>query len=194
MAESRDDKEVHWVDPSQRGIIPLDRFHISRSLRRAMLNTHYDLRFNHNFGAVVASCADRPETWINDTIYNLYMDLHDAGYAHSQEVWDGKELIGGVYGVTLGRAFFGESMFSKRPNTSKMALAWLTDRLRETGFVLMDTQFLTAHLKSLGGEEISRAKYLKKLEHALSGKPAEITALNSRQSPQDVIQRNAQTS
>lgn len=194
MAESRDDKKVHWVDPSQRGVLPLDGFHISRSLRRAILQTRYTFEMNRNFGAVVAACANRPETWINDTIFNLYIDLHEQGFAHSQEVWDGEELVGGVYGVTLGRAFFGESMFSTRTNTSKLALAWLVDRLRLTGFTLFDTQFLTPHLQSLGGIEMSRVTYLEQLNSALSGSDADILALEHRQSPQDVIQRNTQTS
>lgn len=193
MAESREDKEVHWVDPSRRGILPIDGFHISRSLRRAIICNRYEMCFNHDFAAVVNACADRPETWINDTIFDIYIDLHAAGHAHSQEVWENGKLVGGIYGVALGGAFFGESMFSRQANTSKLALAWLMDRLQTTGFVLFDTQFLTQHLRSLGGQEISRGDYLKKLRTAITSN-ADITALPDAQTPQDVIQRNAQTS
>lgn len=193
MAESRKDSEVHWVDPSRRGILPLRDFHISRSLRREILRDRYDLRFDHDFRAVVRGCADREETWINQAIFQIYLDLFKAGHAHSQEVWEGDELVGGVYGVALGSVFFGESMFSRRNNVSKIALVWLVDRLHQTGFTLFDTQFLTRHLQTLGGTEISRSTYLQRLEKAITGK-ADINALAGRQTAQAVIQRNAQTS
>ncbi|MFN7268571.1 MAG: leucyl/phenylalanyl-tRNA--protein transferase [Cereibacter sp.] len=167
MAESRDDPSIHWIDPKRRGIIPLNRFHISRSLRRRLLHSDYAIRTDSDFAGVVQGCAGRDETWINDDIFSLYLALHRAGYAHSLEVWDADALIGGVYGVALGAAFFGESMFSRRRDASKVALAWLVDRLRAGGFTLFDTQFLTAHLASLGAVEISRAEYRAQLAAAL---------------------------
>ncbi|MDZ4095180.1 MAG: leucyl/phenylalanyl-tRNA--protein transferase [Paracoccaceae bacterium] len=167
MAESRDDPTVHWVDPRLRGILPLDNFHISRSLSRHISSGKYEIRTNYDFQAVLHGCADRDETWINDRIFDLYMTLHTAGFAHSLEVWQGEALIGGVYGVALGAAFFGESMFSRRTDASKVALAWLIHRLRAGGYALFDTQFLTPHLQSLGGKEVSRATYRQMLDTAL---------------------------
>lgn len=193
MAESADDPELHWVDPSRRGIIPVGQFHISRSLAREIRKSRFQVRFDSDFTAVVKACADRPDTWINDTIFRLYVALFRRGYAHCQEVWDGDELVGGVYGVALGGAFFAESMFSRRTNASKIALAYLIDRVRRTGFILFDTQFLTDHLKSLGGIEISRTDYLSRLEEAMKIH-AHITALPGPQLPADVLQRSTQTS
>lgn len=167
MAESVTDPTIHWVDPRRRGVFPLDGFHISRSLHRAILRGDYQVTVNTDFADVLAGCADRPETWINDTLTALYLTLHDQGHAHSLEVWEGETLVGGVYGVGLGAAFFGESMFSRRTNASKIALAWLVHRLRAGGFTLFDTQFLTPHLASLGAQEISRATYHARLHHAL---------------------------
>jgi leucyl/phenylalanyl-tRNA--protein transferase len=192
MAESRDDAEVHWVDPRRRGIIPLDKFHISRSLRRSILRPDYDIRTNTDFAGVVTACADRPETWINPEIFRLYLDLHRDGFAHSLEVWDGT-LAGGVYGVVLGKAFFGESMFSRRTDASKIALAWLVHRLRAGGFTLFDTQFLTPHLASLGGVEITRADYHQRLAKALEGS-AQFDPPGYAPDRQSVTQRNTQTS
>ena len=167
MAESRDDPSIHWIDPNRRGILPLDNFHTSRSLRHRILHSNYTIRIDSDFAGVVQGCAERDETWINGDIFSLYLALHRAGYAHSLEVWEADALIGGVYGVTLGAAFFGESMFSRRTDASKLALAWLVDRLRAGGFTLFDTQFLTAHLASLGAVEISRADYRARLAAAL---------------------------
>ncbi len=193
MAESQDDPQVFWVDPSRRGILPLDAFHISRSLRRTMSSGLFQPRFDSDFETTLRGCADRAETWINATIFDLYLALHRMGHAHSQEVWVGDTIVGGVYGVALGGAFFGESMFSRRTDASKIALAYLVDRLRQTGFTLFDTQFITPHLRSLGGQEIDRRIYLEQLESASSLK-ADITSLPAPQTPQDVIQRNTQTS
>lgn len=193
MAESADAGEIHWVDPSRRGIIPLDNFHISRSLARVIRREMFEMRFNTAFEQVLSGCADRDETWINPEIYNLYVALHHMGYAHSQEVWLEGHLVGGVYGVALGGAFFGESMFSRATNASKVALAYLVDRLRLTGFSLFDTQFVTPHLLSLGAVEIPRSTYLDLLETAL-GQKADIRALGAPQSGQDVMQRNGQIS
>jgi leucyl/phenylalanyl-tRNA---protein transferase len=193
MAESRDDPAIFWVDPKRRGILPLDGFHISRSLARTMRRGGFRISFDTAFDAVVAGCADRPETWINDTIHALYTALHNRGAAHSVEVWDGDALVGGVYGVSLGAAFFGESMFSRRTDASKIALAWLVDRLRMGGFALFDTQFLTDHLQTLGAVEIPRQSYRAMLAKALD-QSADFNVPGPVPRAQDVIQRNAQTS
>ena len=169
MAEGRDDPAIHWVDPRRRGVIPLDGFHISHSLARRIRRGGFSVTVNRDFAGVVRACAARPETWINAPIFALYLDLHRMGFAHSLEVLQGDALIGGVYGVALGAAFFGESMFSRRTDASKIALAWLVHRLRAGGFCLFDTQFLTPHLASLGGIEISRASYRAQLARALQG-------------------------
>ncbi|GFE66150.1 leucyl/phenylalanyl-tRNA--protein transferase [Litoreibacter roseus] len=167
MAESRDDDDIYWLEPEQRGILPLDGFHISRSLRKTLQREPYQIKIDTNFVGVVEGCADRSETWINDTIFAIYMDLFRAGHAHCIEVWDKEDLVGGVYGVCLRAAFFGESMFSRRRDASKIALAYLVSRLRFGGFQLFDMQFLTSHLASLGGIEVSRDAYRKKLKAAL---------------------------
>lgn len=192
MAESRDDPEVFWVDPRKRGILPLDGFHISRSLARAMRRSDWTLTADADFEAVVEGCADRSDTWINPEIRRLYSALRRSGHAHSMEVWEGSALVGGVYGVVLGAAFFGESMFSRRTNASKMALAGCVDRLQRGGFRLFDTQFLTDHLASLGAVEITRAQY-----HTLLAAALEHSADFNAPPPatfHDVIQRKTQTS
>ena len=168
MAESRNAKQIQWIQPEKRGIFQLGNFHISKSLRRVILKKDYSITINSCFPKVMEKCADRSETWINDDIYNCYCKLHEDGFAHSIEVWRNSHLIGGVYGVTIGAAFFGESMFSEAANGSKIALAYLHDRLLKAGFLLFDTQFLTEHLASLGAIEISQAQYLVKLEKALN--------------------------
>ncbi|NVK15510.1 MAG: leucyl/phenylalanyl-tRNA--protein transferase [Rhodobacteraceae bacterium] len=167
MAEHRDDPEVFWVDPKRRGILPLDGFRISRSLAKRIRNGGFEITVNRDFAGVVDGCADRAETWINSEIRDRYLDLHMMGNAHSLEVWDQGDLAGGTYGVSLGGAFFGESMFSRRRDASKVALAYLTDRLVQAGFTLCDTQFLTPHLASLGGVEVTRARYRALLREAL---------------------------
>lgn len=192
MAEHRDDPEVFWVDPNERGIIPLDGFHISRSLRRRIRSGVFRVTINEAFEEVIDGCAGRPETWINPTIRSLYSGLFRRGRAHSLEVWDGSDLAGGVYGVTLGGAFFGESMFSRRTDASKVALAYLVDRLQRGGFRLFDAQFLTAHLATLGAIEIPRAAYHVLLREALS-LAADFEAPRTP-APQDVLQRMTQTS
>ena len=168
MAEGRNAKQIQWIQPEKRGIFQLGNFHISKSLRRVILKKDYSITINSCFPKVMEKCADRSETWINDDIYNCYCKLHEDGFAHSVEVWRNSHLIGGVYGVTIGAAFFGESMFSEAANGSKIALAYLHDRLLKAGFLLFDTQFLTEHLASLGAIEISQAQYLVKLEKALN--------------------------
>lgn len=193
MAESRHDPELFWVDPQMRGIIPLNGFHISRSLSKRIRQQHYQVRVNSNFAATVEGCADRDETWINAQIFNLYQQLHEAGFAHSIEIWDGAELVGGVYGVTLGAAFFGESMFSRRRDASKIALAHLVARLRYGGFQLFDTQFVTDHLLSLGAIEIPRFKYHDRLEKALAWE-ADFLAMPQEIAVQEILQRSTHTS
>ena len=192
MADHREDKDIFWVDPRRRGIMPLDGFHISRSLARQLRRAPFQITTDVDFAGVVDGCADRAETWINDEIRCHYQQLHQDGHAHSLEVWDGSELVGGVYGVVLGAAFFGESMFSRRTDASKIALAYLVDLLNQAGFTLLDTQFLTDHLASLGGIEISRADYQQRLERSI-GLTASFAA-PARSTAQDVIQRNTQTS
>jgi leucyl/phenylalanyl-tRNA--protein transferase len=193
MAEHRSDEDLFWVDPRQRGILPLDEFHVSRSLAKSIRSERFLITYDVDFASVVTGCADRGETWINDMLMTLYNQLHRAGTAHSVEVWDNGVLVGGVFGITLGGAFFGESMFSHRTDASKVALAYLVDRLAVGGFDLFDTQFITPHLASLGGVEVSRAKYRNRLFDAL-----ELEADFDRQTgvsdAYSLLQRNAQTS
>ncbi|WP_435141513.1 leucyl/phenylalanyl-tRNA--protein transferase [Pseudopelagicola sp. nBUS_19] len=192
MAEHRDDPEIFWVDPIHRGIFPLDLFHISRSLARSIRRANYNLTLNQNFEGVLDGCANRRETWINAKIRNLYNSLYNNGQAHSIEVWEGPHLIGGVYGVTLGAAFFGESMFSRRTDASKIALAFLVEHLRRCGFILFDTQFLTEHLITLGAVEIPRESFKKLLNEAIQ-READLMS-QSLPSVSDVLQRKTQTS
>lgn len=168
MSDSSGTSEIYWVDPKFRGILPLEGFHISRSMRRFVRRGGFDVAVNSDFAGTVAACADRDETWINDEIKDLYQTLHRLGYAHSVEVWASGRMVGGVYGVAIGGAFFGESMFSRATNMSKVALIWLVARLNAGGFTLLDTQFITSHLASLGGIEINRAAYHDRLAHALT--------------------------
>lgn len=193
MSESRDDPSVFWVDPRMRGVFPLDGFHASRSLQKTLRKGHFSATANMAFRDVVAGCADRSETWINDTIFDLYLQLHQMGHAHSVEIWDDEELVGGVYGVTLGAAFFGESMFSTATNASKAALFFLIDRLITQGFRLFDTQFITPHLSSLGAIEITRADYHLQLDMAVE-QIATFGPAGPLSSAQDVLQRRAQIS
>lgn len=193
MAETRDDPDIFWVDPRRRGIFPLNGFHLSRSLSRRMRRWPHGVSVNRAFAAVVDGCADREETWINAEIRSLYIALHRMGHAHSLEIWEEDELVGGVYGVTLGAAFFGESMFSRRTDASKIALAYLVDRLRQGGFTLFDTQFLTPHLASLGAVEVTRAEYHRQLEKALDGR-GDFAGPALPATPQVVVQRITQTS
>lgn len=192
MAAAREDEELHWVDPQRRGIFPLDNFHISRSLARAVRRKDYEIRTDSAFSEVVRLCAARSETWINAPLAALYDDLHRIGHAHSLEVRQEGELTGGVFGITLGAAFFGESMFSTRSNASKIALAYLVDRLTEGGFTLFDTQFLTPHLTSLGAVEISRSDYRQRLAEALRH-PADFNAPEMPPA-QLILQRRTQRS
>ncbi|MCY4241190.1 MAG: leucyl/phenylalanyl-tRNA--protein transferase [Rhodobacter sp.] len=193
MATSREDPRVHWVDPQERGIIPLSGFHISRSLGRRLRRLDYRIVVNGDFEGVVNACADREETWINDRILTLYRQLHRRGHAHSLEVWRESQLAGGVYGITLGRAFFGESMFSRVTDGSKIALAYLVDHLRRTGFRLFDTQFVTPHLASLGCIGIPRNAYHALLRDSLRDN-ANFLSLPVELDPYGIIHRNTHTS
>lgn len=193
MSEARDDPEVFWVDPQQRGIVPLDGFHISRSLARRIRTGGFRITTDLVFDAVVAGCADRDETWISETLASLYGILHRIGAAHSLEVWKGPDLVGGVYGVTLGAAFFGESMFSRQTDASKVALAYLVDRLNQAGFTLFDTQFITSHLASLGAVEIPRKDYRSQLRQALQT-VADFNAPGAPPTSRHLLQRSTQTS
>lgn len=195
MAASRDDPDLHWVDPERRGVFPLDGFHISRSLARTMRQAPWQVTTDTAFAETVRACAERDETWINAPLLGLYKALHAAGHAHSLEVWEDGTLVGGVFGVTLGAAFFGESMFSRRRDASKLALAYLVDRLARAGFTLFDTQFLTPHLASLGAVEIPRAAYRAQLARALR-QTADFGGPTAPETdtPYSVIQRISQTS
>ena len=169
MSDSRDAADVFWVEPKRRAIIPLDRFHLSRSLRKAVRSGRFEVTRDRAFADVVRACAEREDTWINAGIEASYAELHRLGHAHSNEVWEDGALVGGLYGVTLGRAFFGESMFSSATDASKVALAWLVARLKVGGFALLDCQFMTEHLRSLGAVEIPQEDYLALLDSALGG-------------------------
>ena len=171
MADAREDSRVFLIDPERRGVIPLERFHVPRRLARTVRSDPFEVRTDTAFAEVVAACAEaapgRLETWINVPIERLYNRLHDQGCAHSVECWQGGELVGGLYGVALKGAFFGESMFSRRTDASKVALVHLVARLIAGGFVLLDTQFLTEHLARFGAEEIPRREYHRRLDRAL---------------------------
>jgi leucyl/phenylalanyl-tRNA--protein transferase len=168
MSDSRDADDVFWVEPKRRAILPLDRFRMSRSLRKTIRSGEYRVTCDTAFPEVVRRCAEREETWINGAIEESYRLLHERGNAHSIECWREGELAGGLYGVNLGAAFFGESMFSSRRDASKVALAWLVARLRVGGYVLLDCQFMTEHLRSLGAVEVTQKDYLALLDSALS--------------------------
>ena len=171
MAEDADDPEVFWVKPEKRGIIPLEDFHVPRSLAKAIRRGTYDIRVNSDFAGVLKGCAEatdgRPQTWINATIRDACLRLHAIGHAHSVEAWRDGELVGGLYGITLGRAFFGESMFSRRTDASKIALVHLVHRLKAGGFRLLDTQFTTDHLKRFGAIDVPKDIYSKMLSRAV---------------------------
>ncbi|MBY2921800.1 leucyl/phenylalanyl-tRNA--protein transferase [Rhizobium leguminosarum] len=171
MAESADDPEIFWVEPELRGVLPFDHFHVSKSLAKTVRKNPFEIRFDHAFDQVIAACAEetsgRPSTWINRTIRSLYSTLFDMGHAHTVEAWEGDELVGGLYGVSLGSAFFGESMFSRRTDASKICLVHLVDRLRQKGFTLLDTQFTTEHLKTFGAIDVPKTDYAGMLAAAM---------------------------
>ncbi len=171
MAESAEDDQLFWVDPEKRAIFPLDTFIVSRSLAKTVKSDRFEVVVDRDFDAVIDACAapapDREKTWINSEIRRLYRELFDMGFAHTVECWRERQLVGGLYGVALRGAFFGESMFHRERDASKVALAHLVARLRAGGFQLLDTQFMTSHLASLGAIEISREAYHRALEEAL---------------------------
>jgi leucyl/phenylalanyl-tRNA--protein transferase len=181
MAESADDPSLHWLEPDLRGIIPLDRFYVSSRLARTIRSDQFTVTVNRDFDGVIDGCAEpqpgRPRTWINERIRSLYRKLHERRHCHSVEVFADGDLVGGLYGVALGRAFFGESMFHRVRDASKVALVHLVARLRAGGFVLLDTQFVTDHLKTFGAIEVPKRQYHKLLESALSGE-GDFTALD----------------
>lgn len=167
MAGDANDPQLYWYDPPLRGVLPVGRVHASRSLLRRLRRERWTADAAPDFGDIVRACADRSETWINAPLAQLYGQLHDAGHAYALAVHHGGRLAGGIFGVTLGGAFFGESMFSRQTDGSKMALVWLSHHLAQCGFVLFDTQYLTGHLARMGGQEITRAEYHKHLDRAL---------------------------
>lgn len=171
MAENKDDPSVFWVDPDWRGVIPLDEFYLPRRLARTVRSGKYQVSVDQAFDNVIRKCAERTqrreESWINDSIIEAYGELHRRGNAHSVECWTGETLVGGLYGVSLGAAFFGESMFSRAPDASKVALVHLVERLRAGGYTLLDTQVVTEHLTSFGAIEMPRGTYLENLREAL---------------------------
>ena len=173
MAERRDDPTLYWIDPEKRGILPLEKFHIPRRLRRTVRRNVFDVRFDTDFHGVIRACAapgdGRDESWINDEIIALYTELHELGRAHCVEAWLDGKLVGGLYGVALGAAFFGESMFSTERDASKVALVHLIGRLRKGGFKLLDTQFVTEHLTQFGVVELPRSGFRQLLSNALDG-------------------------
>ena len=173
MADHRDAASVYWVEPRTRAVLPLDGFRLSRSLRKTIAADRFRVTADTAFGPMIELCAQsvegRPETWINSGIQRVFTTLHAMRFAHSIECWDGDELVGGLYGLALGRAFFGESMVSRRTDASKVALSWLVARLKSGGFTLLDCQFQTPHLASLGAIEIARDDYVALLSDALDG-------------------------
>lgn len=178
MADAQDAPGVYWVEPRERAILPLDGFRLSRSLAKTVRRDRFRVTADTGFETVIALCAqsadDRPQTWINGAIRDVFVELHGMGFAHSVEVWDGDRLAGGLYGLALGRAFFGESMVSRARDASKVALAYLVARLRVGGFELLDCQFMTGHLGSLGAIEVPRGDYIALLGGALGASGAEL--------------------
>lgn len=176
MADSREDDEIFWVEPRKRAILPLDGFHRSRSLAKVLKSDRFDVRMDGDFGAVMIECAqprlDHPETWISHTIEASYRNLHRNGHAHSVECWRNGSLVGGLYGVAFDRVFCGESMFARETDASKVALAWLVVIMKRAGFVLLDCQFITDHLASLGAVEIPKQVYQDRLAVAMDAAPA----------------------
>ena len=197
MSESFDDPNLYWINPKKRGVIPINDFKISKNLRKEIKKKKFLITINKDFNGVIKNCAkkteNRPSTWINKEIIKLYSNLHKIGHAHSIEAWHQDKLVGGLYGVSLGSAFFGESMFSIMSNSSKICLVYLLVNLKIKKFTLLDTQFVNPHLKKLGAIEISRKKYLKMLGSSLK-KSANFNKKISQSSIYDIIQSMTQTS
>lgn len=184
MALDKDETELYWFSPTERGVLPLDAFNIPRGLRRAMKKHPYTLTVNRDFEGVIRACGTltrhREDTWINDEIIALYTALHRMGHAHSLEAWHEGKLVGGLYGVSLGGAFFGESMFSFMPEASKIPLVMLVETLRAAGYALLDTQYVNEHLLQFGVQPVKKARYLKQLEKALAVQPQDFAAAATR--------------
>jgi leucyl/phenylalanyl-tRNA--protein transferase len=197
MGESRDDPSLYWVDPQERGIIPLDGFKLPRKLRSTVRKSPFKVTIDTAFRAVMEACAlpapGRSGTWINDRIVDLYCQLHERGYAHSVECWKDQQLVGGLYGVSLGAAYFGESMFSRETDASKIALTYLVARLRRGGFKLLDTQFVTDHLAQFGALEIPRDEYRRRLAEAIT-LPSDFYSLDAGAAAEEIVQSVSQTS
>jgi leucyl/phenylalanyl-tRNA--protein transferase len=192
MAESADDPALYWIEPPHRGILPLDRVHVPRRLARTVRQGGFEVRVDTDFEGVIAGCAasrpGRRTTWINPKIHGLYRELFETGYCHTVEAWADGRLVGGLYGVALNGAFFGESMFSFRRDASKVALVYLCARLARGGFSLLDTQFVTDHLKQFGAVEIGRQDFHQQLEKALAHK-ADFSAMPKDANPEEVLGR-----
>jgi leucyl/phenylalanyl-tRNA--protein transferase len=190
MAESADDPALYWIEPDERGVLPLDRFHISRSLRKRVRQQGFTIRIDTAFADVIRACAERTaerkETWINSRIISLYTQLHKINCAHSVEAWRDDRLVGGLYGVKIGAAFFGESMFSRETDASKVALVHLVARLRFGGFTLLDAQFVNNHLTQFGAIAVKKAAYHQMLEPALAG-DASFAAFTADDVPDEVL-------
>lgn len=191
MADAVDDPETFWVDPHIRGIIPLDAFHVPRRLARTIKQAPFDIRIDTDFRQTIEACRmpamDRPSSWINDEILSVYCMLHGMGYAHSVECWSDDKLVGGLYGVRIAGAFFGESMFSGCTDASKIALTYLVARLQYANFSLLDCQFATDHLTRFGLKEVPRTAYHRKLQRAL-GHNADFQLMPVKSSPEEVLQ------
>ena len=168
MAHPEEANKIYWHKPEMRGIIPLEQFKVSKNLSRLYRNGDFQFRINGNFEAVISACADRNETWISEEIIESYCNLNKIGYAYSFETWQDNQLVGGLYGLAIGKAFFGESMFHKVRDASKLSLVFLVEKLREKGFMLLDTQYLNDHIKQFGGIEVSGEEYEKRLSQALA--------------------------
>lgn len=197
MAESADDNALYWIEPERRGILPLDAIHVPKRLSRTIRQGRFEIRTDSDFDGVIDGCAGaRPErrsTWINDRIRTLYRELYNLGHCHTVEAWREGRLVGGLYGVHLGGAFFGESMFSHERDASKIALVYLAARLKFGGFKLLDTQFVTEHLTRFGATEVTREAFQRLLEEALAVS-ADFFALSADVSPDSVLQLVSQTS
>ena len=197
MAEDRESRDLYWVDPKERGVIPLDGFHLPKRLVKSIRQGVFRITRDQAFSDVMRACAapgtDRGRTWINAEIIASYTELHEMGHAHSIECWADEKLVGGLYGVAIGAAFFGESMFHRQRDASKVALAGLVARLRAGGYKLLDIQFITDHLRQFGAVEISRADYLTRLAHAIDDQ-ADFYSLAEDAPAEDLLQAITQTS
>ncbi len=198
MAEAADDDELFWIEPKHRGIIPLNRFHVPKSLAKVIRKETFEVRVDTDFRGVLDGCAaprpDRPSTWINSRIRELYTDLFEMGHCHTIEVYKDDLLVGGLYGVVLNAAFFGESMFSFKSNASKVALVYLVARLKHAGFTLLDTQFVTDHLEKFGAIEVTRDQFQRRLERTRVRRRCNFLGLDTATPPSGILQLVSQTS